>query len=581
MAEDFRNKLSRIDDFWDIGKMIPEKKADCRQSRLYDTEATELMAVKMSCTAEKEEQIPKITDEQRSKIAIARKALSTAEIKTGILSAAATDDKRNIYEEFEKGNVAAFSEKQAACPICEYCPENNKLIKKVTVKAWQARYTVYERFREMAIKYRSKPFKQSENVPFFSYVPQYSQLNENQLEFYLYWRDQVENRNIYPEIDYSYILLYLYEIINLPDIIPAKIGAERICRIWRAYRKKYRRLDSIIPEWLCDYCLIGQIDPPTELFSDFYEASNTNIFLREYYSGYDKGLMSPYAAVLFSAVPSYSYKHSKYINNENRDVFEKHIKNAFIYAFSKVEKEKKEVFIPLGKDAMTELKISRDAFAGAVCSYHNKRRIEIEYLSCIKSAELKFAATDMMKYAENGVRALLGIKSRFHTPNLAIPLKRAADEYFTPFKTQIKKEKSKIEIPEYEKLYEDKETSFSFETARQLEKASWEVTNLLVGEENFGKEELSGNEPVQEEIKKGNKTDDKDYIKSAVTAVLRGDMTLFSELAGKRNLLADSLCESVNEALFEIFGDTVILGDGNKFSVVPDYAEDLVEWIKK
>lgn len=90
-----------------------------------------------------------------------------------------------------------------------------------------------------------------------------------------------------------------------------------------------------------------------------------------------------------------------------------------------------------------------------------KRRIELEYLSCSRSIELRFAVTDMIKYAENNVRSMLGIRSRFHTPNLAMPLRRAADEYFASFKKNEKKSGLRCQRPEYEKLYEASKSELS------------------------------------------------------------------------------------------------------------------------
>ena len=71
------------------------------------------------------------------------------------------------------------------------------------------------------------------------------------------------------------------------------------------------------------------------------------------------------------------------------------------------------------------------------------------------------------------------------------------------------------------------------------------------------------------------------YIKEALSRVLSGDSDGFREIARARGLLPDTLCEEINEALFDEFGDTVVFADGNRYLPVPDYTEDITEWMKK
>ena len=222
-----------------------------------------------------------------------------------------------------------------------------------------------------------------------------------------------------------------------------------------------------------------------------------------------------------------------------------------------------------------------------MCAYNVKRRIEIEYLSCARSPELRFAVTDTVKYAENNVRALLGIRSRYHTPNLAMPLRSAVDEYFAPFKRELKK-KPDEPVPEYEKYYDAGETDFSLDAAKSLEESSWATTGLLVGdpeEEDAPAAPPPPEEPPQKAVSPTVTAADTaptgGYIKEALSCVLSGDSEGFRKIAKNRGLLPDTLCEELNEALFDEFGDTVVFADGNRYLPVPDYTEDITEWMKK
>lgn len=579
MNKNAADRISETDSFWDLDEMLPAKKIPRRFSN--DTAAEEI-SLGSDHSAEVSEPIPKrpVTEKTAAALETARKALSAVEGKLKTVSAAASHDRKTAYDEWKSSrDTLSDGSENAGGIICEYVPERNPLIKKVTVKSWDAKYSFYGRFRSDALKYSRVTGSPCGRVPFFSYTPQYSQLSDDQLDCYLYWRDRV-NGGEYPDIDYAYILLYIYEIINLPDVIPAETGARRLYDIWCAYRGKHRNLDRIMPGWLCDYCLIGRVDPPLPV--PVAENAQGVLFLREYYAGYAPGSPSPYASALFACASDYDYRKSRFITPENRELFDRHIKNAFVYAFGKAEKEGKTIFAPIGERATVAMNIARDAYSGAVCAYNVKRRIEIEYLSCARSPELRFAVTDTVKYAENNVRALLGIRSRFHTPNLAMPLRTAVDGYFAPLKRELKK-KPDEPVPEYEKYYDAGETDFSLDAAKSLEESSWATTGLLVcGEDDESLSEHQAEKaPEVKEPVTVSLPEDGGYIKNALSCVLSGDHEGFRRIAKERGLLPDTLCEEINEALFDEFGDTVVFADGSRYLPVPEYTEDITEWMKK
>ena len=97
------------------------------------------------------------------------------------------------------------------------------LIKNVTITKFTDRYDFYGNFRKAALVYYEYKTSKCDFVPFYSYMPQYSQLNPQQKSYYFYWRDCVR-RGKFIKSDYSYFYLYVYEIINLPDKIPANEG---------------------------------------------------------------------------------------------------------------------------------------------------------------------------------------------------------------------------------------------------------------------------------------------------------------------------------------------------------------------
>lgn len=554
------------DDFWNIDNMIPKKKFGTYFSS--DTEA-----VNVEVNGEEKEQtgekIPSITPEATERLRIAREALKKAEEKHLSYVSSAFGDRR-------KGdNITEASPTPSDEPLFTYSPKNNPLISEITVRLWPAKYSFYEQFRRDAVKYFSIKGEKCSEVPFFSFTPQYSQLSPDQLDFYLYFRECVRS-STFIKVDYSYVMLLVYEIINLPDILPPEDGLSLLIYLWQTYRQKYPKLDRHLSEWICDYCMINRVDIKV-LDSDLISEASNTCTLKEFYVGLDSSSSSPYASALFAYASVYNYKSSKFYNSDSASLFDRHIKAAFTYAFTKVEKEHQTIFAPVGQKSMIPVKTVRDAYNGALCAYNVKRRIEVSYLSCSRSVELRYAVTDAIKFAENQVRALLGIRSRFHTPNLALPLKNAIEEYFAPIKKAQKKESEKAVVPEYDVLYEPKRTDFSLDYAKDIEKKSWATTELLTEGIDTYEDEPALNVVEKQE----SALTELNWIKEALGLCINYDKQGFNELAKSRGLLPDALCEAVNDNMYDVVGDIVLEEGQNGYNVVVDYLEEIKEWMKK
>ncbi len=579
------NTFDLNDDFWDIDEMLPKKKVGAVFSNDTDT-------VEISVNASSERKgmpIPKSDNWQKrlnemkehspsapaaptERLERAKAALKTAEAKHLSFAAAAYGDK-----EEKKNEPIELSPSDE--PLFSYSPKRNPLIENVTVRLWPAKYSFYEQFRNDAVKYFDREGKECPHEPFFSFTPQYVQMTRKQLEFYFYFRSKIR-RGEAVKADYSYILLLVYEIINVPDMLPPENGLDMLVFIWESYRRQFPKLDRHLSEWVCDYCLIHKLDGRYIPLTVTGEAARS-CSLKEFYVGLDAVEGSPYASALFSYSSLYNYRNSKFITDENRALFDTHIKASFIYAFTKAENEHLTVFAPIGKVAMTPIKVTRDAFVGALCAYNVKRRIEVSYLSVSRSAELRYAVTDAIKFAENNVRAMLGIRSRFHTPNLALPLRHAIEEYFAPYKKELKKELVKeAPLPEYDVLYEPISRELSLSDAKNIEEHSWVTTGLLTeGIEEYELEEAES-VPVPEKPTKAEENDGDDKIAKALICLINNDKQGFIELSHNMGILPDALCEAVNDRLYDTLGDIAVEHGDDGFNIVVDYMEEIRQWLK-
>lgn len=545
-------------DYWDIDFLMPPKKTTANFSR--DTDAVEI------------------------EVSPVEKPLS---------------DAAKIPKRGEKKPITASNYK--AEPITRYQPAN-RLIKSVAVWRWPSKYTFYERFRTDAIKLFTSTGEKCEYEPFFSYMPQYLQLNPNQRAYYLWWRDNAR-RNIWLKADYSYVYLYIYEIINLPDFISPAKGLDGLCDVWLAYREELPKLDRYMTEWVTDYCLINLLEPPLEKLRPIMGTLFENSTFREFFTPTGGDF---YREALFTLACSYNWRQSKFYTDETAPLFERHIPAAFAIACDRLEKSDKRFSFNDG--SFTAASLTRDAYTGSLCAYNVKRRIDVEYYAVSRSPELKMLVTDIIKYSENIIRGMKGIKSRFPTPTLSDEIKEAINEYFEPFKPR--KAPKKEEAPDYMRQYDAPTTGITPEDALKIEARSWNTTEKLIEafdeddekpertsvvspaisaeqpDENDAIGTIEGDSPPDSAPRPNDSAFQQNaehippLVISLLTALRDGDNAAFISVAAENNLLPESAAELVNERLYDIIGDIVIEADGGAFSLIDDYKPDIDEIIK-
>ena len=236
MSFDSRNEEK--DGFWDIEKLIPKKKAPTLSPF-----ATKPAVVDYSVAVPTSDNTEKKREEQ--KLTFAGMRMEEGEAET------------------------------------TYFPENT-LIKSVTVRRPKERYDFYDSFRKAALLYFDCPGEKCEFAQFYSYMPQYSQLTKAQKSYYFYWRQEMRCGR-FIRTDYSYLYLYVYEIINLPDRIEPEKGIKLLTSLWREYRKALPRMDMYFSIWVRDYCLVHELPCPINEIKDFaFDVIRISDF-KEYY----------------------------------------------------------------------------------------------------------------------------------------------------------------------------------------------------------------------------------------------------------------------------------------------------------
>ena len=599
-----RDRDRNLDDFWDVENLLPQKSP----RRPTPSRATP-EAVELDLTSNAQGESSREGSAVEAVAAVPLTAVSTA-IPNGSRS-----ENRSVM-----GRSAGDGEEDA--PLLEYVPEG-ALLHRVRIYDWQANYHYFDQFADDAIRYAAmKPSGEAARQTFFSYFPQYVQMGRRATAWYLYWREGVR-RGVYADTDYAYVLLYLFELINLPAEEPATARRYRdlMAKVWMAYRRSYPQLDHYMCEWLCDYCLIHGLPAPVDLLAPALDDIIMGSRLKEFYlsaavrvpeNGEVDTAMET-ARILMRHCCQYDYRKSKFAAGEHKALFDSIIPSAVAATLPMLLGEGGR------KPAITMLDstLTRDAYTGALCSYRNKRRIEVAYTSFSHSHELRFLIGDMVKHVENRLRGWIGVRSKLSVMALPTPLRDALDAYLAPLappKNAIPVKKKKVARPAYEALYDLPQKVVSTEDAAAIEADSWETTRILV--EAFAEEDGDENRPVASTVSGGTPFSEdvleatvatEDVIPEAVAptpsapsdedvleatplapyrdflrAALASDKTALKKAATALGKMPDAVADEINAITADgEIGDIVLEDDGlGAYTVIDDYREAVLAAIE-
>lgn len=460
-----------------------------------------------------------------------------------------------------------FENEIKAASEYSYAPTNT-LITSVTIRPRLSPSRIYADFITDAKKYINVSGKKCPAVPFPAYIPEYRSMKRAQLDFYFYFRDCVK-RGEKIESPLSYILLFLFEIINLPDMIKPEDGAVYMCRVLDFYSQTYPRLVSYISEWLCDYALIHKLSLPAEALP------MKSVLLQD--CGFPEFYLDPAYTDRFSLICRAAHYTPDTENRYPESI--PFIREHLVRAIDKLSQSKHGRDFSLD-DVLATTTGARTAYRSALCAYTSNALISYTYKSLSGNTMSSKRLGEICKYIENRVRAHLGIRARLKCPTLFDADKVLLDDYFD-INLPIEKKKYIRKSPvtymgENEYLYEPESVGISFEAARDIEKDSWKAAEMLEAE--FG-EYIIESEPVQNTVQTSIGLDEteRDFLRLA----LLGDMPLLKAMLKQKGLIADAVIERINSYAFDTLGDSVVESFNGDYTVVEDYITEVREWIEQ
>ncbi|MBO7304476.1 MAG: TerB N-terminal domain-containing protein [Clostridia bacterium] len=451
------------------------------------------------------------------------------------------------------------------------------LVRSVKISRFIDKYDFYGNFRKAALVYYDFKTPKCEFAPFYSYMPQYSQFNSQQKNFYFYWRDCVRRKK-YIKTDYSYFYLYVYEILNLPDKINREEGLRLLVTLWRAYRAELPNIDANMSLWIQDYCLVYNLPCPMDEIKDFiFDVIGAAEFKEFYLSGADT-LGNDGINALIAYLSDYDWRRGKYAGGESREVYAKHLIGAMGLLIKELWESGK-----IASSISERATVTRNAFRNSLCTHSVKCRLEIEYVPFSKADWLRRAVTAALKYTENKLRGLLGVRSRLAVKDLPDEYGKIIDSYFADVYEQANRARMAAMRPEYEKLYEAESAPISITGADEIERLSWNTTARLIVDEEENE--------IKTEVAK-EKTEQNNYFEcdtyglsnaeiKVIAAILKGDTNGILAFAGGFSSQADAIVEKINEAFADGFGDVIIEGEYPEYALIEDYKEDIETWLTK
>ncbi len=543
MAEfDRKKRDEELDRFWEIDDLIPRRQAPRYAA---DTEAVE------------------ITVAPPTNIPSKRKPY-------GMQSIPPAEVKRDAPKPHFIPPHTADELSRRPAPELEYVPEN-ALIRSVRIYPVRSDRLYHEDFVRNATRLAGVVGIECARVPFFSYVPQYTQMSRPQLAWYLWWRECFRHGRAL-DTDYSYVLLYVFELINLSSPENAAATQALMLRVWQSYRKTFRQLDTHLPDWICDLSLLYRLPPPAFDTSSARTEIMSHCTLKEFYL--PTGSADTYVDALLTFSSNYDYRKSKFYCEGREPLFDRAIFGAIRTLIESTGEEGK-LFSSAGMD---DSKLCRDSFGGALCATRIARRIEVDFCSFSRAHELRYLITDAVKYTENKLRAHFGIRSRLSIYSLPDAIRELLDGYLSAvIPARVRQSEKKIDTPaEYEILYDLPKKDFSLADAARIEALSWETTERLV--EAFEEETVTEIPAVPKpEPPKQSEATEKDnpwtpYL-PFLRAVYTQNTTAQRETAARAKKFPEVLADEINTLAADLLGDVLIEEDGTSFAVIEDYRD--------
>lgn len=450
----------------------------------------------------------------------------------------------------------------------------------------------FKGFLRDAEKLREKTAAEGSYRRFFSYTPCYRDLDAGQMNTYLSFREDVRCRRRRP-VDYSYLALYCYELLNLGDREEPSRSLDTLLWIWGSYREEFAVLDKLMSDWVLDFCVewslpfpLKELDGLLPKALQLYSPILTGLYVFDYLLS---GSLRPdreQTEFVMRALCDYRYRNVR-LYRENA-LYATAMDGFLVHLFAEgflTLPDQREEFCSL--KIPTPLTVKRSTYPGAVIDPIRRRTVCLNYSPLLGDLNVKGRFTSLIKYVDNRVRKHLGMKAKFALLNNSPVHLSFIDARFEAYFSSSARKKEEA-LAAGTPPSPPRKPQVDLQAAARIESASWKTTDALtkdlymqegemvaVGEKPRVKEEAA-REYVYEE----NTEEDVTELAASLDTVERDfclrllyfDAQKAKAYALSRGQFFENLLRRVNQKALDLMGDVLLLPTGE---IPEDYREPL------
>ena len=331
-------------------------------------------------------------------------------------------------------------------------------------------------------------------------------------------------------------------------------------------------VDPYFSVWVQDYCLVYNLPCPMDEVGDFiFDVIDASEF-KEFYLSDINGAGLDGMTAMVAYLSDYDWRRGRFAGGERAEEYKRNMLTAMRLLIDSLAEAG---YMNSGESTAI---INRDAFPHSLCTHSVKCKLEIEYYPISKEERLRAIVTAGVRYTENKLRALYGVKSRLAVKDFPDEYKRLIDTHFDRMFEDAAQKKANYVAPEYAGLYSAPAEELSFAGADEIERASWSTTMRLVDTEEAEEIMRAAAEEcvVTDDPEEGARDDEADRYGLSDAAI---DFIRLAYMDGEA--VDDALFEEVNEAFSDAWEDIILEHDGEKYVIIEDYKEEIGEWLRK
>lgn len=430
------------------------------------------------------------------------------------------------------------------------------------------------------------------NGEFQRYYPTYQSMTDQQLRGYFSWRTRVRD-GIVDKTSLSFVFVYVYELLNQIGVSSAEEGFYTLKGFWQAYKDIDPKINHYIKLWLKDYIIYNGLEKSfLDDFSDIH-FDNTILTLINFKSHNSDEVFSA-----LNSLSSYNLENSRFYKSHSDDV-KSVVNNVFAELTEYYNKKRKNsIYEKFFGKMMTNqyMMFSSAVFYNSEihedCVYEIN---EVYKYICKKgrwTCERFFFFKDKNKHIGELLKTIDFImreKYDFKSTLKVDKLKKVYQDIILKEIDKLFENKKKTAVPKIEidvsKLQSIRRTAL--ETQNKLIVEDLEEIPLpktkpeAVADTNYDliawmeaeTDNINENVLLPKEAAQVDATNLSNIEYEFLKCLLYGKN--YGDLVKSNGLMLSVLVDSINEKLFDIFCDTVLIFDGDKPELIEDYEDEL------